>query len=397
MAPSLSYRLQAVEQTYKQTSALIQELRTFSVTDETTDERRLELATDIHARLKQWEDTLDMLKQEFEDDNTPTRRRPLPSPRPDRENEHERSGDLLARLQEDLKTARANFRRAQLHAKQESDAFKRQGREMLFASRKTSTEQGSSSRKASKHEKLTQDEIALRAAEDVTQALTRVHNQLEGELAQSQFAQQTLDESQDALKALDESYSGTTNLVKSSKGLIGQLVRSSKSDSWYLRSAWYMLIVTLTWLFFRRILYGPMLLFIYYPFRIMWFTLSSIGIVILGKSPTDIDTQAPPKDTLLPSISVVGVPGQGSARPPLSIQLPAKGGGWGRPAAQQQESQEEQVESVIEEIDRIIGASSTDKQQRGEVTHEGRESARNTLKRMMEVDVEPSARSRDEL
>lgn len=395
MPSSLTHRLHAVEQTYKQISALIQELKTFSVIDQATDERRLELATDIHGRLKEWEDTLEILKQEVEDDNTPTKRRPLASPRPDRENEHERNADLLARLQEDLKSARANFRRAQLHAKQESDAFKRQSREILFSNRKASVEQGDSSRKASKHEKLTQDEIALRAADDVTRALTRVYNQMEGELAQSQFAQQTLDESQNALKALDESYSGTTNLVKSSKGLIGQLVRSSKSDSWYLRSAWYMLIVTLAWLFFRRILYGPILLFIYYPIRILWFTFSSVGIIILGKSPTEVGNRALPKPTLSVSMPVAGMPRQGAGRPPLSIELPAKGGGWGRPAPHERRG--EQVESVIDEIERITGSSSTNIENSEERTQGGEEPARNTKKRMMEVDIEPSARSRDEL
>ncbi|KAK5062569.1 hypothetical protein LTR84_004642 [Exophiala bonariae] len=396
MPPSLTHRLQAIEQNYKQISALVQELKTFSVTDETTDERRLELATDIHERLKEWEDTLEILKQEVEDDSITAKRRPLASsPRPDRETEHEHNADLLARLQEDLKSARANFRRAQLHAKQESDAFKRQSREMLFSSRKASVEQGDSARKASKHEKLTQDEIALRAADDVTRALTRVYNQMEGELAQSQFAQQTLDESQNALKALDESYSGTTNLVKSSRGLIGQLVRSSKSDSWYLRSAWYMLIATISWLFFRRILYGPILLFIYYPIRIMWFTLSSVSTIMLGKSPTHAGNRAPPKPTLSVSMPVAGVSKQSAGRPPLSIELPAKGGGWDRPVVR--ERGEEQVESIIEEIERLTGVASTAIQESEDGSQESEEPARNTKKRMMEVDVEPSARSRDEL
>lgn len=392
MTSPLSQRLQAQADTYKETLALIQELKTFSATDGTGDERRLELATDIHERLKEHEDTLEILAQEVQDENIPTKKRSIPSPRPDRENERERNADLLARLQEDLKSARASFRRAQLQAKRESEMIRRKDREQLFADRKASADQGDS-RRRTKHEKLTQDEIALRSAEDVTQALRRVHNQLEGELAQSQFAQQTLNESQAALMGLSESYTGTTDLLKSSRGLVNQLVRSSKSDSWYLRSAWWMLVATIVWLFYRRIVYGPSLLLIYYPLRLIWFTLNSIGATILGKSSSELGNLAPPKPSLSVSMPIAGMPRQSSMRPPLSIELPAKGAGWNRPREQQQD----QTESLVEEIDRITGVSSNGAQESEQVTQDEQDSGRNTLKRMMEVDVEPSARARDEL
>lgn len=391
MTSSLSQRLQALADALKETLAVIQELKTFSAADGNTDERRLELATDIHERLKEHEDRLEILGQEVHDDNIPTKKRNIPSSRPGRENEHERNADLLVRLQEDLKSARANFRRAQLQAKRESENLKRQNRELLFTGRKESADKGNS-RRAAKHEKLTQDEIALRSADDVTQALRRIHNQLEGELAQSQFAQQTLNESQDALAGLSESYSGTTDLLKSSRGLVSQLVRTSKSDSWYLLSAWWILMVTIAWLFFRRILYGPSLVLIYYPIRLLWFTLGSIGAMVLGNSSTELGKIGPPKPSLSVSMPAVGIPRQSSVRPPLSMELPAKGGGWHRHPQQQNE----QTESIVEEIERITGQSSSSAESE-QATQEGQNPGRNTLKRMMEVDVEPSGRSKDEL
>ena len=396
MASSLSQRLQALADTYKETLALIQELKSFSLDATNTDERRVELANEIHETLKEQEDTLEVLRQEVEDDSIPNKRRGLPATRPDR-GEYERNADLFARLQEDLKLARANFRKAQLQAKRQSDAFKRKEREELFADRKASVDQGDL-RRRSKHEKLNQDELAMRSADDVTQALRRVHNQLEGELAQSQFAQQTLNESQAALEGLAESYTGTTDLLKSSRGLVGQLIRSNKSDSWYLRSAWWLLIITICWLFYRRILYGPSMLLIVYPFRLAWFTFSSIGTIILGKSPPDLGMSDPSgsfSSTRIVGSKTAGMPTNAPGRQP-HVELPAKGGGWDRRPALQKEEEE----SMVEKIGRIAEQSMYTTSEADSLTEEvGEEQPRNTLKRMMEVDIdnEPPEHSRDEL
>src|ERR1700743_2007411 len=135
MALSLSQRLHALADSYKETLSQIQELRKFSPADSTVgdpDARRLELVTEIHDSLKEQEDTLEILRQELDDDNGPNHRRD-PSPR---ESERERNADLVQLLAEDLKTARANFRKAQLQAKRSADAEKRREREKLFADRK---------------------------------------------------------------------------------------------------------------------------------------------------------------------------------------------------------------------------------------------------------------------
>ncbi|KIW91940.1 uncharacterized protein Z519_06922 [Cladophialophora bantiana CBS 173.52] len=397
MSLSLSERLQALTDSYKETLSQIQELRKFSTSSnsyDNPDERRLELATEIHDNLKEQEDRLEILRQEFEDDAIPTHRRNLST----RESERERDADLLARLTEDLKSARASFRKAQLQAKRNADAEKRKEREQLFADRKQDGKQQARGRPT--HEKLTQDELALRAAEDVTIALRRVHNQLEGELSVSQFAQQTLEESQQALDSLTQSYAGTTDLLKASRGFVGQLVRSNKSDTWFLKSSFYILAATICWLFYRRILYGPLMLFIWWPLRMMWWvTLTSLGAVGLGGR-SDITASPAPVPSLtvsVPGINARGMPTHNSNIHFRSMALPAKGGGGRGPPPQipQESPPEGAPESMIEKIGRMMEDQGTNVD---DITEEERraqqEQPRNTKKRMMEVDVE---QRRDEL
>jgi len=393
MSLSLTQRLQALADSYKETLTLIQELRNFSSAsypDSDPEEKRIELATEIHDNLKEQEDILEILRQDVEDDSVPQRRGFA-----ERESEHERNADLVARLTEDLKNARASFRRAQLSAKRTFDQEKRKEREKLFADRKESAEL----RPRPTHEKLTQDELAQRAADDVTMALRRVHNQLEGELSRSQFAQQTLEESQQALQSLTQSYSGTTDLLKVSRGFVSQLVRSNKSDTWFLRSSFYMLAATICWLFFRRILYGPMLLLIWYPLKLMWWvSVTSLGAFGLGKS----ELAASPASVPSLSISVPGHNARGMPKHSPNMQfrgmeLPAKGGSWdGRPP-QPQEPLRDQVESMVEKVGRMVENGGTVAADIMKEEPETNEEPRNTKKRMMEVEVETHVASRDEL
>ncbi|KIX02891.1 uncharacterized protein Z518_08834 [Rhinocladiella mackenziei CBS 650.93] len=395
MSFSLTQRLQALADSYKETLNLIQELRKFSPAsypDGDRAERRLELATEIHDRLKEQEDTLDILRQELEDESAPSSRRDRPSSPGD--SERERNADLVARLTEDLKSARSNFRRAQLQSKRNADNEKRKEREQLFAERKDSGQP----RGRATHEKLTQDELALRAADDVTMALRRVHNQLEGELSRSQFAQQTLEESQQALESLSQSYVGTTDLLKSSRGFVSQLVRSNKSDTWFLRSSFYILAATICWLFYRRILFGPMMLFIWWPLRmIWWFATTSLGAMGLGRvelasSPAPI----PSLSVSVPGVNAKGMPTHNPNMKFKSMELPAKGGGWERPPAHVQQPTPE--ESVVETISRMIEDHGTNMDDlSGEERKTQQEQPRNSKKRMMEVEIETPGVSRDEL
>jgi hypothetical protein len=404
---SLSQRLQALADSYKETLKLIHELRQFSpssYTDQSDgdpDERRVELATEIHDNLREQEDTLETLRQQFEDGFVaPNHRRDLPrrgggaGPNEDRE----RNADLLDRLTEDLKTARASFRRAQLTAKRNADSERRKEREQLFAADRKGP---GPTRPPTSHEKLTQDELALRAADDVTLALRRVHNQLESELARSQFAQQTLDESQQALESLAQSYTGMTDLLKASRSFVGQLVRSTKSDTWFLKSSFYLLAVTIAWLFYRRILYGPLMLLVWWPLRTMWWvTMTSLGAAGLGVRP-DVASAPVPKPTLsvsMPGMNARGMPTHQSNIQFKSMPLPAKGGGWNNREPEQQP--EEYGDSMVEEIgrmtegnDHVVDIDHLSPEER----KAQEEQPRNTKKRMMEVDVESPGPSRDEL
>lgn len=397
MSRSLSQRLQALADSYKETSNLIQELRKFSAasyTEGDPDERRVELANEIHESLKEQEDALEILRQEFDDDSIPHHRRNLHGADRDTE-ERERNADFLARLTEDLKTARASFRRAQLAAKRTADQEKRKEREQLFAARKSD---GGNVRIRPTHEKLTQNELAVQGSSDVTAALRRMHNRMEETLSQSDFAQQTLQESQEALRSLEESYSGTTDLLKLSRGLASQLVRSNKSDTWFLKSAFYMLAVTICWLVFRRLVYGPLILFVYWPLRTMWwFTMTSMGAIGFGMPDGAITTAPKPSlSVVMPGMNTRSMPTHGSDVRFKSMELPAKGGGWDRTPQQTPRFQDD--ESMVEKVGRMTeGGTSYVDEDSMEEGHGQDEQPRNTLKRMMEVEVETPVPSRDEL
>jgi protein transport protein SEC20 len=402
MSLSLSQRLQSLADTYKSTLAQIAELRNFNSTTysgDSADEHRLELATEIHESLREQEDTLEILKQELDDDVHVSRRHESTS----RETERERNADMVIRLSEDIKSARAQFRKAQLQAKRTADAEKRKEREQLFADRKQDDGGGggggqSRRNRPATHEKLTQDEIAMRAAEDVTIALRRVHQQMEGELSVSQFAQQTLEESQQALESLAVSYAGTTDLLKASRGFVSQLVRSNKSDTWFLKTSFYLLAVTIAWLFFRRILYGPIMLFIWWPVKLMWWTtMTAFGMMGLGgKGEVSVSSLGRPSLTIsMPGMNPAGIPTHAPGVQVKSMHLPNKGGGSGhmRRDVQQDEAEDSMIEKIARMMDDEEEGVETDNLSEEERLAQ-EDQPRNPKKRMMEVDVEPV---RDEL
>lgn len=115
-----------------------------------------------------------------------------------------------------------------------------------------------------------EDRRNVGASSSVTSALRRTHDLIAAELSRSEFAQQTLTESSAALKQLNESYSSLDTMLASSKDLLGTLLRSQKSDTWYLQTALYMLLCTGAWLVFRRILYGPLWWLLWLPLRVLF-------------------------------------------------------------------------------------------------------------------------------
>ena len=114
----------------------------------------------------------------------------------------------------------------------------------------------------------------ITASTDITAALRRTHALLSTELSRSRFAQETFDESTAALEGLGEHYSDLEGLLTNSKTLLGTLLRSQKSDTWYLETAFYLLLATLGWLFFRRILFGPFVKLPLFLTKVGWFMLN---------------------------------------------------------------------------------------------------------------------------
>lgn len=167
-------------------------------------------------------------------------------------------------------TSRTNlsFRAVQLDVKRAAEAARRRERELLFSN----LQAGDNSRVNASRRKGTErigsaDAIVTDASSDVVAALRRTHTLLASELARSRFAQETLEQSARALSDLSERYSRVDDLLGVSKALVGELFRSKKSDSWYLATALYILVGTLGWLIFRRLLWGPFWLLIWFPLK----------------------------------------------------------------------------------------------------------------------------------
>jgi len=170
-------------------------------------------------------------------------------------------------------------------------------RTALFASR----------RPASRSAKQTQDDMVLNASSDLTSSLRRTHALLTDEVSRSRFAHETLEQSNAALTELNERYGALDDLLAKSRGLLGTLVRSQKSDTWYLQTTLYMLAATIAWLVFRRLFYGPLWWFVYLPFKLWysmsWWVMSSIwGVAMTSKNNTIVlGTQEPLR--VMPSAS----------------------------------------------------------------------------------------------
>lgn len=404
---SLGARLQALADTYKATLSLIQQLQKLSLDAYSNDTSpQADLASEIHDSLKEQEESLELLRQEADDSHysttnirwvgggSVTRRRDS-----ERESEHERNAATIARLSEDLKSARGAFRRAQLQASRNAKGARQRDRELLFANRAGDPEHSLPGRRKVLA-KLTQDELALNASSDVTAALRRTHDLMQGNIQQSQFAQQTLDESSATIASLSESYGGVGDLLKGSKGLVGQLLKSQKSDTWYLETAFWILTVTISWLVFRRWLYGPLwwffLLFVSLPFRGLWWlvatTSSVVGVTGSTKQSGVAGLSSIPNS---PGANANGVPTFVQGRPARSMYVGGKGGGWDRPAEppKDDDSMFEKVGKMAEKIqDGMDNAGVHVDDIVEEESLQPQKQPRNTMKRMWEEDIQ-----RDEL
>jgi protein transport protein SEC20 len=99
---------------------------------------------------------------------------------------------------------------------------------------------------------------------------------MQGELSRSRFAQETLEQSTAALADLGEKYTDLASLLANSKNLVTTLLKSTKSDTWYLETTFYILITTVLWLVFRRWLYGPLTWFLIWPLKLVFRLLAGV-------------------------------------------------------------------------------------------------------------------------
>lgn len=308
---SLSSRLLSLSESNKSNAVLIGKLARISFEpgaptegEDTTADDRVELSSQIHDNLKQQEEELELLKAEVEDvtgtSSQSHRRRDN-----DKEAENRRLNIQVARLSEDLKQSRSLFRKAQLQAKKNAERAKQREKELLFAGIREGNNSPAPGRSKRGGEKLTAEELTANASTDVTAALRRTRQLMQTELSRSEFAQQTLEESTQALADLSERYTDLDTLLSSSRNLLSTLVSSQKSDTWYLETALYVLVATISWLVFRRFLYGPFWWFVWLPVKLAYRFLSVVS-------------------------SAVGLTGGAAAvsspsRPPLIVKPSAKG------------------------------------------------------------------------
>ncbi|KAI2672040.1 hypothetical protein CBS147333_3182 [Penicillium roqueforti] len=259
---ALQGRVKELSASLGQIQPLVDRLRDFTASIGQGDEARLELGGEIHSRLKEAEQELELLRVEVEALETGSdSRRKSSAVHGQKEVEKERVVSMAGRLAEDLKRTRGDFRTAQLQAKRNAELARRKERDLLLS-------RSYSSEKKKPSEMFTQDDLVLNASNDVTSALRRTHQLMQAELSRSHFAQSTLEQSTAAISSLSESYSSLDTLLSSTRSLANSLLRSQKSDTWYLETAFYILLATIGWLLFRRVFYGPLWWLVWQPLKL---------------------------------------------------------------------------------------------------------------------------------
>ncbi|KAF2437366.1 Sec20-domain-containing protein [Karstenula rhodostoma CBS 690.94] len=304
---TLTTRLTALSESNKGVQQLIQRLAKLDFQpgsqplDAEEGDIRLELSAEIHESLKGVEEDLELLRQEVEDflgAGSSGRRRDSV-----RDGERSRLAVLLARLTEDLRSSRTQYRKAQLTAKHNADRAKLKERELLFSNLQSGA---GSSTPSSTHRRrgngINESEIVTQASSDVTAALRRTHQLMQSELSRSRFAQETLEQSTAALADLGEKYSDLNSLLANSKTLVTTLLKSQKSDTWYLETTFYILITTVIWLVFRRWLYGPISWFILWPLKLLF----RIVFAVIPASAATSSAIANPSTSLIVKPSATG-------------------------------------------------------------------------------------------
>ncbi|CZS94640.1 related to protein transport membrane glycoprotein Sec20 [Rhynchosporium graminicola] len=374
----ISERLKALQESNTQLKELINRLATInfqpgSVPLGDNDEENVmqELAAEIHSLIREEEEDFDLLNEEVEECDEGKRGSEMESQKV------ELKGAVM-RGRRELRLCQAQFRKAQILAKRSLVAAQRAERDLLLQSY-LEPRSGNSSpapgqqRRNQQNIELSKDEKTVNASSDVTMALRRTHDMMAAELARSKFAHETLNESTAALAQLSETYSTLDTLLSSSKNLLGTLLRSQKSDTWYLETAFYILVTTIGWLVWRRLLYGPTWWLVWFPMKI--FIRSWMGVfTFLGLFGGDPEKEAasvsvsPLMSSMVSQATVIHSSGTRGSRatggPPNSQHVQAGGGGedafvghhQGSVSASSEESMSEQVGKIVDEIQNHEGA-----------------------------------------
>ncbi|KAL6869764.1 Protein transport protein sec20 [Amphichorda felina] len=296
----LQERLSALQETTSQLKELIDrlahlEFQPGSVPLDTSEEGSVsgELSAEIGNLLRDGDDEKELLQEEIEYLRHPDK---------------SRLREGVERQGEELSRCRRNFRNARLAAKKSLAQAQRLERHLMIqsyslpaspslaGSDKTGPESASSAlpppaqllqRHRPQHQNNNnnqtssslseKDRQAVGASSRVTDSLRQMHTSLQAELERSEYANQTMRESTAAFAQLGESYGSLETMLTKSRDLLGTLLRSQKSDTWYLTTSLYMLMVVGGWLVFRRLLYGPMWWLVWLPLRILFGVGSRVG------------------------------------------------------------------------------------------------------------------------
>lgn len=156
---------------------------------------------------------------------------------------------------------------------------------------------------------------------------------MQGELSRSKFAQETLEQSTAALADLGEKYTDLNTLLANSKSLVTTLLKSTKSDTWYLETAFYILITTIIWLIFRRWLYGPITWFIWWPLKLVYrlaFAIYSLAGASSASSTAASHSREPRTSLIIKPSASGGIPKRvvNINDPPPSIRIGLGGKGY---------------------------------------------------------------------
>ncbi|KAF1359576.1 hypothetical protein EJ07DRAFT_119276 [Lizonia empirigonia] len=412
---TLTTRLTALTESNKSVGQFIQRLAKLDFQpgsqplDGEEGDVRLELSAEIHETLRSIEEELELLRLEVEDVLQQGSR--ILGKRRDSTKESARSrlAVLLARLTEDLKSSRSQYRKAQLSAKRNAERAKLKERELLFSSLQSGASTPSSTyRQRKKNKGLAEEEIVAQASSDVTAALRRTHQLMQNELSRSRFAQETLEQSTAALADLGEKYSDLNTLLSNSRSLVTTLLKSTKSDTWYLETTLYILITTIIWLIFRRWLYGPLTWFLIWPLKLLFrivFGVVGFGTAASAKSSSVAIPSEPSTSLIIQPSATGGAPRWNSEvnAPPAQQYMRVGGGGrgyqQGDPSPPNSLSQEvgkmaEQAQQQQEEVHPQLRENRQQADEAGPVVRgdgtvlKESDKARNPKKKMWEENVE---------